>query len=158
MKKKIIIIASIITILDQISKILIKSMFNVGDSLKIIKNFFYIKYIKNYGASWGVLSGYRLFLIIVGLLAVIIVFSYIKELKNNKINTLGYSFLLGGIIGNLIDRIIYGYVIDFLDFIIFGYDYPIFNIADTFIVLGGVFIIISMIKGDSNEISSKRKK
>ena len=62
-----------------------------------------------------------------------------------KIEIIGYSLLLGGAIGNLIDRIVYGYVIDFLDFYIFKYDFPIFNVADIGIVVGIILLLVSMI-------------
>ena len=67
----------------------------------------------------------------------------------------GYSFIIGGAIGNLIDRIMYGYVVDFLDFKIFGYNYPIFNLADTFIVVGMFILIIISFRevGDKDGIS-----
>ena len=61
----------------------------------------------------------------------------------SKIENLSYGMIIGGIIGNLFDRIFYNYVIDFLDFKIFGYDYPIFNLADTFIVIGVILLVIN---------------
>ena len=74
---------------------------------------------------------------------------------NNR-NIFAFSLLIGGIIGNLIDRVIYGYVIDFLDFNIFGYDAPIFNIADTCIWIGAFLLFYAIMKReDINEIDSK---
>ena len=76
-----------------------------------------------------------------------------------KLNIYGFGFLLGGILGNLADRLLFGYVKDFFDFIIFNYDFPVFNIADIFIVLGVFMLIISILCGsdtDGNK-SSKRK-
>ena len=72
-----------------------------------------------------------------------------KELK--KIDIVSYSMLLGGIIGNLIDRVVHGYVIDYLDFKIFNYNFPIFNIADTLIVISIIIIGISLIVGEYRE-------
>ena len=65
-----------------------------------------------------------------------------KNKPKYKLEKIAYSLILGGAIGNFLDRIVYGYVIDFLDFYIFGYNYPIFNLADTFIVLGVLLLII----------------
>ena len=155
MQKKVLIISSIMVLIDQISKILISNYLKVGSSIKIIKDFFYIKYINNKGASWGILENQRLFLIVVSVLSIIIIISYMKNSKNTKLNIVTYALLLGGIIGNLIDRILFGYVKDFLDFYIFSYDFPVFNIADMFIVIGVLLMIISCIRGEKYGISSK---
>ena len=87
----------------------------------------------------------------------ILIYAFIAQVA--KYENKGYSFILGGAVGNLIDRIMYGYVIDFLDFKIFGYDYPIFNLADTFIVVGVFILIVSSFRevGDKNEVGSKKK-
>jgi signal peptidase II len=74
--------------------------------------------------------------------------------KNTKFNTYGLGFLMGGIIGNLADRLLFGYVKDFLNFYIIGYDYPVFNIADIFIVTGVIMLIISILKGE--DVNGKR--
>ena len=68
--------------------------------------------------------------------------------KNNFRNNMAFGLLMGGIIGNLIDRLFLGYVRDFLAFRIFNYNYPVFNLADTFIVVGVILLIIAIIKGE----------
>jgi signal peptidase II len=84
------------------------------------------------------------------------IIKYYPNFKKNKRNNIAFSLLIGGILGNLIDRIIHGYVIDYFHFYLFGYDYPIFNIADIGIVIGVILIIISIWKGeDKNGNSSK---
>ena len=156
MSKRIFIIGIIIFILDQISKCIITTYLKTNQSIKVIKDFFYIRYINNTGASWGILSNSRLLLIILSLIALIILMRYINEFKIAKINIFGFGFLIGGIIGNLFDRVIFGYVRDFLDFYIINYDFPVFNIADVFIVIGVFLLIISIIKGeDKNGSKSK---
>ena len=76
----------------------------------------------------------------------------------NKIESISYGMIIGGIIGNLFDRIIYSYVIDFLDFRIFGYHYPVFNLADSFIVIGIIMMIILTIRKEYHERNNSRRK
>ena len=81
-------------------------------------------------------------------MTIVVVFLIVYYLLKNKVYWVEkYSLLLiiSGAVGNLIDRIMYGYVIDFLDFIIFGYDFPVFNIADSFITIGAIGLIISIL-------------
>ena len=158
MNKKIIIIASIALIIDQISKIIATSYLKLNLGVKVIKNFFYLTLCHNDGAAWGLFSNARFVIIIGTIAAIILIYHYIYVFKENKRNNLAFGLLIGGLAGNLIDRIIFGYVRDFLDFYIFKYDYPIFNIADTCIVVGVFLLIISIIKGDDkHEDNSERK-
>ena len=159
MSKKVYILAIAIFIIDQISKALISTYLNLNESIVVIKDFFYLRYINNTGASWGILSNSRILLIILSLIAIVILIRYMYNFKKNKLNLVGFGFLLGGILGNLADRLLYGYVKDFLDIIIFNYDFPVFNIADIFIVLGVIILIISIIRGeDKNGSKSSRGK
>ena len=156
MSRKVFMISVIIFIIDQITKSIISTFLNLNESIKIIKDFFYLKYINNTGASWGILENSRTLLIILSIIAFIILIRYSYSFKKTKLNTFGFGFLLGGILGNLSDRIIFGYVKDFLDFKILNYNFPVFNIADIFIVFGVIILIISIIKGeDSSGNSSK---
>ena len=79
----------------------------------------------------------------------------LKNKRFNWIDIIIYSLLIGGILGNLFDRIMYGYVVDYFDFYIFGYNFPIFNIADIFIVCSVILIIIDTLRGGSGEVRSK---
>lgn len=150
------VISSLIILLDQIVKLLITHNLVVGESIKIINNFFYITYVNNSGAAWSILTGNRILLIVITLLVLFIIYKYlIKDKKLQKIEQIIYGLLVGGVIGNLIDRVVRGYVIDYLDFYIFNYDYPIFNIADAAIVIAVVLLIYLIIKGDKYD--SRRK-
>ena len=113
-----------------------------------------IHFIENYGAAWSIFTNRVELLIAISLLAIFIIYRYMYNFKHNKRNNIAFGLILGGIVGNLIDRIFLGYVRDFLSFKIFSYNYPVFNFADTFIVIGVFLLIIAVIKGEdkSNEI------
>lgn len=158
MSKKTYILAICIFIIDQFSKSIVSTYLKLNESILVIKDLFYIRYINNTGASFGILSNSKTLLIILSLLAIIIILRYMNSFKKSKMNTIGFGFVLGGILGNLADRILYGYVKDFLDFVIFNYDYPVFNLADVFIVIGVILLIISIIRGeDKNGSKSSRR-
>ncbi len=155
MKKNIIIIGLLCTLIDQISKIIIISSCTLGEVNDIIHSFFSISYIKNYGAAWGIFSDSTILLAIISIIFLIFSLKYVNDKeKINKIEMVSYGLLLGGIVGNLIDRIFRGHVVDFLSFNIFGYDFPVFNIADSFIVIGIIIILFMTFlesKGTNND-------
>lgn len=156
MKKKVIIYSFIIIIIDLISKLVIDKLLKINETISVINNFFSITKVFNRGASFSMLIGYRLLFILIGIITIVILFKYLNNFKMNNRNILAFSLLIGGIMGNLIDRVIYGYVIDFLDFNIFGFDAPIFNIADTCICIGAFLLFYAIMKReDINEIDSK---
>ena len=129
-------------LLDQIIKIVVSYNMGINDTISIINNFFSITYVTNIGAAWSILSGGRILLILLAILAInLIYFMFIYKKEVDKKNQIFYGLLLGGIIGNLVDRIVFGYVIDYLDFNIFGYNFPVFNLADILITLSVIFII-----------------
>ena len=139
----IIILTIVFFVLDIVSKLVVSNLMNVYDSIIIIKDFFYITYVRNTGAAWSIFEGETLGLVIVSLIIISFIIYYMcKNKPKSKLEKIGYSMILSGSFGNLFDRIIYGYVVDFLDFYIFGYDYPIFNLADCFIFVGVMLLII----------------
>ena len=97
-------------------------------------------------------------IIVISVLALIVILRYSNSFQKNKKNFIAFSLLIGGICGNLADRLFFGYVRDFLDFRIFSYDFPIFNLADSFIVIGVILLIIAIIKGEDKNGSSSSKK
>ena len=150
--KKILPITIIVLLLDQLVKITVINNMNLFDSINIINDFLSITYVRNTGAAWSILSGSTLLLILISIIALVAIYLYfIKDKKLNKLENISYGLLMGGILGNLIDRIIYGYVIDYLDFRIINYDFPIFNIADICIVISIILIGITLIVGEVNE-------
>ena len=115
--RKILIIVFIGIVLDRISKLLVSFNIAEGKVIKVIGNFFRLTYLKNVGAAWSMFEGKIVFLIIISILFLIFMFkAVLNDKRNTMTNILGYSFIISGIIGNLIDRIIYKYVIDFLSF------------------------------------------
>jgi signal peptidase II len=141
-----IIITPLTVILDQVTKIFAENNLVIGFRESVIDGFFYFTLVYNRGAAWSILSGNRWFLVMVSFVATIgFIFYYFKRLNNSKmILLLSLSLIIGGTFGNLIDRTLYGQVIDFLDFIIFSYNYPVFNLADTFLVIGMGLLIIAV--------------
>lgn len=157
MQKKIIIYSIIFFILDLISKVIINAFLGLTESITVINNFFYLTNVHNLGAAWSLFSGQRILLIVIGMAALFFIFRWINDFKNNNKNIWAFSLLISGLLGNLFDRIIYGYVRDFLDFRFGSYNYPVFNLADTFIFCGVILLILAIIKGEENGSKSNRK-
>lgn len=156
MSKKVYIITLLSFIIDQVSKALVSTYFSLNESVKLINNFLYLNYINNTGASFSILTNKKYLLIVLSLVAIVIIIRYINTFKNTIFNRIGLGLLLGGILGNLSDRILFGYVKDFISLYIFGYSFPVFNIADICIVVGVIILIISILRGeDKNGSSSK---
>lgn len=141
-------------LLDQIVKIIIRVNLEVGKNIPILKGFFHITHIENTGAAWGGLSNLTVFLIIlsIGILGFFIYLYKDIDFKNKKVFSISLVMVISGTIGNLIDRIIFQSVTDFLDFYIFGYDYPVFNIADILLVIGFFIFLVDLVF-----LSDKRK-
>ena len=139
----------IFVIVDQIVKVVLSSKMVVNQTYIIIKDFFSISLVHNTGAAFSILSGNTWILILIGVLALIGLILYISKIEViDDIDMYVYALLIGGITGNLIDRIIHGYVIDYLSFKFGNYYFPIFNFADICIVLAILIILIKMIKED----------
>jgi len=148
MNKKTYIIATFILLLDQISKSLVEIYFNLSESFIVIKDFFSITVAHNTGGAWSILNNHSYLFIIFSCFALIILIRFMFQFKNNLRNNIAFACVVAGITSNLADRLFLGYVRDFLDFTIIGYDYPIFNIADIAIVIGVILLIIAILKGE----------
>lgn len=140
-KKKITLTVLILIMIDFIIKYLIRSNFKILDTYTVIKNFFYLTYVKNTGAAFSILENNTLLIIIMSIVLLIYLIYYLTKTKLGKLQNISIILIIAGVIGNLIDRVFLGGVIDYLSFVIFGYYFPIFNLADTYIVIG-VFILI----------------
>lgn len=141
--KRLGILSFILIIIDVIIKVIVDKCMNIYDTIKIIPNFFNIMYVRNTGAAFSIMENSRVLFIVIGMIAIYLIWRFfIKDKQLNNYYIVIYSMLIAGIIGNMIDRILYGYVIDYLSFNIFGYSFPIFNLADTFIVVSIIMLII----------------
>lgn len=159
MKKSNIILSIVLVIvllgIDLLLKYLVSTYLT---TVNIIDNFFSLTYVLNDGAAFSLFAS-RTYLLI--LIALICLFFIIYELKNNlddRVLSIGYSLVLAGLLGNFLDRLIDGYIIDYLSFKILRYNYPIFNFADILIVVGIIIVIIKEIlkeRGKKNEVRSK---
>ena len=131
---------------DLLTKHLVASSMQLGQSQPIINNFFYFTYAHNTGVAWGMMSGHLLLFILVALVSAVVMIVYFRRTSKKEILTrFGLVLAFSGMIGNLFDRIVLGYVRDFIDVIIFNYNFPIFNIADIAVVVGVGLIIFEII-------------
>ena len=156
--KKLFGIAFATTLLDQLIKNGLLFFMSYGESINVINGFFNITLIGNTGAAFSILSSNTVLLILISIVVLnVLYFFFIKGKKLDNFEQISYGLLIGGIMGNLIDRVLHMQVIDYLDFTFFGYNFPVFNLADIAIVVSMILIAIQIIKGDKNEVSSKSK-
>ena len=133
--------AVLILIIDRVIKVIVSNHLTESKELQVIKNIISICYTHNTGAAFSILQNQKYLLILLALIALIIIDRYITNLKEaSKLEQISFSLIIGGIIGNLLDRIFYSSVIDYilLKFI----DFPIFNLADSCIVIGVIILIV----------------
>jgi signal peptidase II len=133
-----------IVVLDQITKYLARTNIGTGKLIPVIEGFFYWACHENKGASWGILQGGRYFFIFTTIVACIIMGWFLLKSDNRLLRT-SLTFIMGGAIGNLIDRVIKGSVTDFMDFYIWSYNFPTFNVADIFITMGTILLAYYML-------------
>ena len=131
--------AFFVVFLDQLTKLIIKNSLKINESIPIIKNIFHITYVTNTGSVFGILKGWQLPLIFFSIIVIGFIFYYLDKIKEKERALQAFiGFILGATIGNLIDRLLFGHVIDFLDFRI----WPVFNIADSFLTVSVIFLIV----------------
>lgn len=150
-------LALLLIIIDQVSKWLIVQNFSLYESRSVIGNFFLITSHRNSGAAFSILEGQQWFFYIITVIVVIGMVWYMRKTQreNKRLLSVAISFLLGGALGNFIDRVLYGQVVDFLQFnfkfSLFGhaidYTFAIFNLADTAITVGVVLFFIDALQG-----------
>ena len=148
---------TIILIADQLTKFIVDQTMPLHHSIPIIDDLFSLTYIRNTGAAFGILSGsaaaFRLpFLLLFSTVAIVFIVVMLRRLPDRETGLItALAFILGGAIGNLIDRIAYGEVIDFLDFYWSRFHWPAFNLADSFITIGVLITVYYLIKAKGED-------
>ena len=146
-----------IVVVDQLTKAIVDRAMSLHHSIPIIDGFFNLTYIRNTGAAFGIFAGshevFRLpFLIGVSILAIGFILVMLKRLRDGETGlATALGFILGGAFGNLIDRIFYGEVIDFLDVYWSQYHWPAFNVADSFITVGVTITLFCLIRSRGDD-------
>lgn len=153
-----IVIMALIVALDQISKLLVVANIPLYESVEVIPNVFRFTYIRNDGAAFGMLDDARWVFMVLSTVAIVGVIAYMFIKKpESKLLCISLAFMVGGGIGNMIDRICLGYVIDFLDFCAFPKLWKWnFNIADSFVVVGAGMLMLWMVIDLIREIKEEK--
>lgn len=125
--------------LDLVSKSMAERLTN---TVSILPGFLYFNFVKNFGMAWSFLSGQTVFLSLVAAVAILAMGYYLIYRKPTGLKKFAIELMVAGALGNLIDRLSLGYVRDFIDTYIFGYDFPIFNVADCALTIGVLFLLI----------------
>jgi signal peptidase II len=143
-------IAALIILADQLTKFFARDLLDLHIPVEVIPNFFNLTLVHNYGAAWGILQGFRIgFLILALAMSAVILVKHRAIFGIGKLAKCTTALLLGGIIGNAIDRAVFGYVTDFIDLWHGSYHFPCFNIADSAICIGvALYFIISLKKSN----------
>jgi signal peptidase II len=148
-------IAILVILLDQVTKWLIVSKMAFGDSIPIINNILYITSHRNRGAAWGILQGQMWLFYAITLVVIFAIIYYIQKAAKGKwLLGISLALMLGGAIGNFIDRVFRKEVVDFIHTFIFGYNFPVFNVADSSLCIGVVLLMIVMLR-DERETKEK---
>lgn len=155
-------LTAIFLIVDQITKQWVAQSFSYRESVEVFA-FFNLTYVHNLGAAFSFLAdqgGWQrwFFTAIAAIASIIFIIWLAKTPKNNKTLGIALALMLSGALGNLIDRALFGYVIDFLDFYIEGYHWPAFNVADSVIFIGAALMILDSFQQDKNDNTSQRDK
>ncbi|AFV02486.1 Lipoprotein signal peptidase [Dehalobacter sp. UNSWDHB] len=143
----------VVLVLDRLSKWVVQSNMTLGESRVVIPGFFHLTYILNPGAAFGMLQGQKWVLVTVSVIVLAALFYFQRKVpQGQRLMRVSMGLIGGGALGNLWDRLLTGKVIDFLDFKVWSY---IFNIADSMIVIGGILLIILLMrmKEDTNDES-----
>lgn len=146
MKLKHGILLVVLLVVDQLTKFAIDASMHVQESFDIIPNFFRITYLHNTGAAWSMFEGKMMFFYIITVIALVaMIYFYYHSEKADVLFKTGIVCMMAGTLGNLMDRLVFQYVRDFLDFVILGYDFPVFNVADMALCFGVFLIVVDIL-------------
>ncbi len=147
----------LIVLFDQLTKLIVLSELTKVATIELIEKVFYFTYCENTGAGFSVFSEHTGMLAIISALVIVAMILYVvlKKPKSRMLIT-ALTFLVGGAIGNLVDRVRLGFVVDFLDFRLI--DFPIFNVADCFVTIGAALLIIYILFIDGKDERKEKKK
>lgn len=154
---RVVVLVAVIVAFDQLTKFIVDRAMPLHHSIPIIEGFFSLTYVRNTGAAFGIFAGSaeifrRPFLILVSVVAIGFIVVMLKRLRDSEKWLLtALAFILGGAIGNLIDRVAYGEVIDFLDCFWGSYHWPAFNVADSFITVGVTITLFILLKAKDRD-------
>lgn len=146
-------VVGLVVALDQATKALVLANFPLHTVVEIIPGFFNLVHARNTGAAFSILAGapsfwrQAFFVAVTILIVVMILFAYHKLKSGDVWNRWGYALIVGGALGNLVDRVRLGSVVDFLDVYVGAYHWPAFNVADSAISVGAVMLLISLVRG-----------
>lgn len=154
-------IAVFLLILDQTTKLMVEQRMILGESIEIIKGFFSLTFVTNKGAAWGMFHGYGVVLFAVGMVVIAAAIWFLRKLCDGYAERyIAVLMVLSGVIGNSIDRIWRGEVVDFLDFYIKNHHWPAFNVADCAICIGvGLYTLSVLVRpAPEDEAGKSRRK
>ena len=140
---KILQVSAMVVVLDQITKALTRSYLDLYDSVPVITNFFHLTYVTNDGMAFGLnFPGGSFVFLVISIILTIVIFMYLwKEQNNHMLMRLSLALILAGAVGNLIDRLLFGKVVDFFDFMLGDYHWYIFNVADSAVTIGMILFL-----------------
>jgi len=149
-----------VVLLDQLTKILVWSLMQVGESVDIIPNVFRFTYVQNEGAAFGMLAEHRWIFMVLSVIGIAAMLIYLWRFRpNSRLACTALSLIIGGGIGNMIDRVVLGYVVDFLDFCAFPNLWMwVFNVADSCVCIGAGLLILWLVLDMVREIRKEKKR
>lgn len=146
MKKEILTVV-IMVVIDQLVKLLAMTITN---PITVIPGFLQLNYVKNFGVAWSMFNNKISFIIIFSIFAIGYLFYILNQYRDQAVIHFGILMMIGGAFGNVIDRLFRGFVVDYVDVVIFGYDFPVFNIADMLLVCGVIIIFVETLRKVKN--------
>jgi signal peptidase II len=155
-------IAGIVLVLDQITKYIVERRISLHDVMTVIPGFFNLTHVRNKGAAFGILSGLpeswrSAFFIMITIIAVAAIIILIIK-THERLSVYAFSLIAGGAVGNVIDRIRYGEVVDFIQWYVKSYYWPSFNVADSAISIGVALLAVEMLFGKRQEQTLQNNK